>query len=239
MPNEIPKVILDLCSKVTAKRARTVINHLLKYGTITTEELKDVYKYDHPPRAIRDVREQGIPIETFKVKSSTTGRQIGAYRFDTVNKIKNGRIGGRVAFSKAFKDALVLKHDSRITISNEKLDPKYLQIDHRIPYEMAGNEADLTNLDEFMLLDGSGQRAKSWSCENCENITTHRDPNICRTCFWAFPESYSHIAMQEQRRLSISWSHNELNEYDQLCKEAKIRNIDPQELVKNLVKELK
>ena len=59
----LPKEFLDLLEKVTAKRAKTVINHILQYGQITTEDLKEVYGYSHPPRAIRDVREQGIPLD--------------------------------------------------------------------------------------------------------------------------------------------------------------------------------
>jgi hypothetical protein len=227
-----------MCSRVTAKRARTVIDHLLAYGSITTEDLKNTYHYDHPPRAIRDVREQGIPLETYKVTSSSTGRKIAAYKFDTVNKIKNGRIGGRVAFPKAFKDELVKKYDSRITTTNEKLDPKYLQIDHRIPYEVAGNEAALADLGEFMLLDASAQRSKSWTCENCLNLREVQDPNICRSCYWAFPENYTHAAMQEERNISISWRHDEVGEYDRLCEEAQKRNIEPQALLKDLLKKL-
>jgi hypothetical protein len=56
-----PKEFLELCASVTGKRPKTVIDHILKHGHITTEELKNKYGYDHPPRAARDVRELGIP----------------------------------------------------------------------------------------------------------------------------------------------------------------------------------
>lgn len=52
----LPKAFLTLCKSVTAKRPRIVIDHILKHGHITTEELKTEYGYDHPPRAARDVR---------------------------------------------------------------------------------------------------------------------------------------------------------------------------------------
>ncbi len=35
--------LVTLCKKVTAKRARVVIDHILKHGFITTEELKTTY----------------------------------------------------------------------------------------------------------------------------------------------------------------------------------------------------
>ena len=90
------------CLVVTAKRPRTVINHILAKGFITTEELKDLYGYNHPPRAVRDVREQGIPLETYRI-ADKTGRQIAAYRFANGFDVVAGRVGGRKAFSKQFK----------------------------------------------------------------------------------------------------------------------------------------
>jgi hypothetical protein len=54
---------LDLLKSVTAKRPKTVIDHILQYGFITTEDFKNKYGYNHPPRAVRDVKEYGIPIE--------------------------------------------------------------------------------------------------------------------------------------------------------------------------------
>jgi hypothetical protein len=65
--SNLPKDFIALCHSVTAKRPKTVIDHILEHGFITTEELKETYGYNHPPRAVRDVREHGIPIETFRV----------------------------------------------------------------------------------------------------------------------------------------------------------------------------
>lgn len=234
----IPKPILDACLKITAKRPKTVVDHILKHGSITTEELKEIYSYDHPPRAIRDVREHGIPIETFKVQSTATGRRIAAYRIDTENTVKKGRIGGRTAFSKSFKDRLVKKYESKNATTYEELDPRYLQIDHRIPYEISGNDADLEDLDAFMLLDASAQRAKSWSCEHCQNFLNHQDPEICKSCFWAYPEDYSHVAMKEERRVWLVWNGCEVEDYTKLKKTAADQGISIQELIKSNIKML-
>jgi hypothetical protein len=43
-----------------------------------------------------------------------------------------------------------------------------------------------------------------------------KDETICRTCYWAFPEDYSHVAMQDIRRIDIIWSGEEVEEYDRL-----------------------
>jgi len=60
-PRRVPKAILDIAKTVTGKRSRVVVDHILRHGNITTEDLEN-YGYKHPPGAIRDVREQGLPL---------------------------------------------------------------------------------------------------------------------------------------------------------------------------------
>ena len=44
MKPKLPADFLKLCNGVTAKRPRTVIQHILKHGHITTQDLKDTYE---------------------------------------------------------------------------------------------------------------------------------------------------------------------------------------------------
>lgn len=225
--------IKALCDRVTAKRARTVIDHIIQHGHITTEELQTLYGYDHPPRAARDVRENGVPLKTFRIQSERTGRQIGAYRFGDPSEIKRGRIGGRQAFSKKFKEALVEKYGSADAINGERMESRYLQIDHRVPYEVAGDEAfDESKLEEYMLLDASSQRAKSWSCEHCSNWKNEQNESVCRTCYWAFPEKYTHVALEEERRIDIVFRGDSIDVFDNLVSEAKDKDCTVPELIK-------
>lgn len=229
--------ILELCEKVTAKRPRTVIDHILEHGQITTEELQSLYGYDHPPRAARDVREQGVPLDTIRVVSERTGRRIGAYVFGDPAKIKKGRIGGRKAFSKPFKDKLLAHYGSREAFTNEVLDGRYLQIDHRIPYEVVGDGAhDETNPDAYMLLDASSQRAKSWSCEACHNWQEAQDVSICSACMWAFPENYTHIAMKQVRRVDVQWQDDEVATFDALKARADAEGTTVAAILKGLAR---
>jgi hypothetical protein len=170
MPHEkLPPGLLLCLRAVTAKRPRTVIEHILKHGHVTTQELRDRYGYNHPPRAAKDVRDQGIPLETFRVKGPD-GRSIAAYRFGDLSKIRRGFIGGRRAFPRELKKKLVQRHGSRCHICSTEFEERYLQIDHRVPYEVAGDVAfDENDIASYMLLDGSCNRAKSWSCEHCRN----------------------------------------------------------------------
>ena len=133
----LPKEFVELCRSVKAKRPKTVIDHLLKHGQITTEELKNDYGYNHPPRAVRDVKEHGIPIERVSVIGSV-GRKIAGYRFADPGKTKVRRFGGRTGLSKQIKDALIAKYGCRCFIYLEEMPEAELQVDHRVPYEVVG-----------------------------------------------------------------------------------------------------
>lgn len=230
----LPKKFIERCKRVTAKRPRTVIDHILKHGQITTEELKEVYGYNHPPRAVRDVREHGIPIETFTVVGSD-GRKIAAYRFGNPKDIRFTKKSGRTAFAKALKQDLIVKHGCKCAIYLEKFDARDLQIDHRIPYEVAGDDPDSEqDPNDFMLLCGSANRAKSWSCEHCANWQEAKDKDVCRKCYWAYPEDYTHIATLPIRRVDVIWAGDEIKVYEKLRE----RTLQLQKDIPSYVKEI-
>ena len=215
MDHSTEDAIRTQLESISNKRARIVIEHILANGQITTEEIR-LYGYDHPPRAARDVREAGIPLETFRVKSSE-GRSIGAYRFGDQNKIRKGMIQGRRSFPKWLKTTLYDASDGKCAICSGEFESRYLQIDHRIPYAVGGDESNSNlNLDDYMLLCGSCNRAKSWSCEHCTNSIDEQNPEVCLTCYWAEPGNYYHIALREVRRVDILWSESEIEAYERL-----------------------
>ena len=230
-----PKEFVELCRSVTARRPRTVIEHILEHGYITTEELKDQYGYDHPPRAARDVREHGIPLETFRVEASN-GRKIGAYRFGDPAKVRIKRFAGRTALSRELKKQLIDKYVCQCFIYLEEMDERLLQIDHRIPYEVAGDDQNANlNPDDFMLLCGSANRAKSWSCEHCENWKKFKEPSTCLSCYWAYPDDYSHIAMKQIRRLDLIWEGDATKQYDSLRNDAATGGVSMPDFVKEII----
>lgn len=211
---KLPKDFLAKLKAVTKKRPKTVIDHILKHGFVTTEELKQM-GYEHAPRAARDVREQGIPLETFRVKDSN-GRSIAAYRFGnpTKSEDKLSKTAGRTMLSKALKKALIEKYGSKCFIYLQPMEERLLQVDHRIPYEIGG-EQDEHDVNCFMLLSPSANRAKSWTCEHCPNWE-QKNPDYCMKCFWAHPEEYTHIAGKEQRQIILTFTGDEIEDYIRL-----------------------
>ncbi|MCL2560794.1 MAG: HNH endonuclease [Rikenellaceae bacterium] len=231
-----PKEFLEQIASITNKRAKIVIEHIIKHGFITTEDLETIYGYSHPPRAARDVRESGIPLETFKTKSKA-GKSIAAYRFGDLNQLQKSRVEGRVAFSKEFKKQLCERFDGHCSICNAIFEDRYLQIDHRIPYQIGGDVYSERKISDFMLLCSSCNRAKSWSCEHCDNWREDKDFKICLSCYWGVPENYIHIAGKEMRRMDLQWSGEEVKYYDAIKLIAERNDIELPEFVKDIIAE--
>ncbi|MGO8688126.1 MAG: HNH endonuclease [Thermoguttaceae bacterium] len=233
----MPQWFIRKAKAVTAKRARTVIQHILQHGHITTEQLKTLYGLHHPPRAARHVREKGIPLETFRI-AGVAGKSIAAYRFADPSKIRSGLLSGRKVFSRQFKDVLIERSGCRCGICLTEYEARYLQIDHRIPYEVGGEGRGEDAPSEFQLICGSCNRAKSWSCEHCVNWTEKKQAKICRTCYWASPEHYKHLALRLVRRLAITWTGKETREFDNLAKLADQARQPVPEFVKAVLRRL-
>lgn len=231
----LPQAFLDKLNAVTNKRARIVIDHILQHGSISTQELKDLYGYNHPPRAAKDVRDEGIPLETFKIKGAD-GRSIAAYRFGDVSAFIVGREGGRKPFSRALKHQLYQQGEGKCAICSGKFELRELQIDHRIPYEIGGDpDHGEENLAAFMLVCGSCNRAKSWSCEHCPNWV-EKDDTTCQRCYWAAPLEYQHVATQKIRRTEILWSgEQEAALHDKIQRSAEVEQKSIQEYIKSLL----
>jgi hypothetical protein len=234
---DLPNEFLDRLRAVKNKRARAVIEHILEHGSVSTEVLKNVYGYDHSPRAAKDVRDEAIPLVTFRVRSASV-RSIAAYRFGDPVTVLAGRQGVRRQFSKRSKQILYERSGGRCSICNGAFTLRELQVDHRVPYEIAGalRDPDL-NLEEFMLVCGPCNRAKSWSCEHCPNWL-ERDVITCLSCYWANPLEYVHVATKSIRRTDIMWHDREVELHDKLKHEAESEQASIQEYIKRLLQGL-
>ena len=83
-----------------------------------------------------------------------------------------------------------------------------------------------------MLLCGSANRAKSWSCEHCPNWEK-KEVSFCVRCFWAYPEDYDHVAGKYEKVLCLVFTNNEIEDYNRLIEQVGEDNA--QEYIKNLI----
>jgi len=229
-----PKDFLALLKSVRNKRARIIIEHILKHGHISTEEI-EAYGYKHPPRAVRDVREHGVPIEMYRVQSSE-GRRIAAYRFGDPSRARGGALAGRTVLPKELKKDLIARSGCKCAICLHVYEGRYLQMDHRVPYQVGGDAGNAPcHPEHFMLLCGSCNRAKSWSCEHCPNWRQDHIAEVCQACYWADPEGYKHIALRRIRRLDLVWTDEEVELYEALEKKALCEKVPMPSYVKAIL----
>jgi hypothetical protein len=221
-----------------SKRGRALVEHILEHGRVTTEELETQYGLSHPPRAARDVREAGIPLKTSRTRSSD-GRSIAVYELGDLAEVRRDRFGGRRILPKALRDTLYYRQEGKCAICSGSFEARYLQIDHRVPYEVAGEGSSSDwNADDYMLICGPDNRAKSWSCEHCRNWLEIKSPALCLTCYWGNPEDYEHVALEEVRRAAIQWDgKTEVGEYEQLAATAQDESASVSEYIKRILSE--
>jgi len=215
-------------------RVSTLLREILQHGFVTTERLQSL-GLSEPRRARQDAVDRGFPIRSETV-TLDNGRRIASYSLATAADIIESRKGRR-AIPKAFRNVLLAHYECKDAITGAKLPPRVLTIDHRVPFQIAGdNGLAERDASAFMLLDGSSQRSKSWSCEQCRNFREIKDPNICGGCFWAHPDHYDHIAMQQTRRTDILWQGDDVPLHDRLREHARSQGVTVADLLRSLAR---
>ena len=212
--------------------------------------------YEHAPRAARDVRELGIPLDTFKIKDSS-GKTIAAYKFGDWEAAKKtnqlSKASGRTQITEKLKNALIDRYvtgvqtcalpiyalidryGAKCHLYGEEYPARLLQPDHRVPYEIGGDPIDMLNTDYFMLLSPSANRDKSWACEHCPNWTP-KNIDMCKTCYYAYPEEYQHIAGVREKKLDLVFSSEDIDLFNEIVEEANLHNTSYQSIVKRMIK---
>ncbi len=237
-PVDLPQEFLDQLDRVTGRRSRIVVEHILEHGFITTDDLEQIYGYKHPPRAVRDVREQGIPIETFRFRLSDE-RTIAGYRFGDPSDFRRSDFRGRITLPQRFRQSLFDRQRGKCAICSGHFSAREFQIDHRIPYEIVGDrEYEAGDTSAYMLLCGPCNRAKSWSCEHCPNWQI-REPTVCGTCYWAQPTAFTHVATEEVRRTDLIWEgDDEVAVFSKVAASSTLNQQTIPEYIKSLLKKV-
>jgi hypothetical protein len=162
-----------------------------------------------------DCVDNGFPIKTTMVKGSD-GSRMASYSLLSEAELRETQ-NGRSIIPKAFKAKLIAHYGEYDRITGWQVTARALQVDHRIPYQVGGDVGlESEDVNAFMLLTGSSQRAKSFSCEQCPNFLELKDPKVCGTCYWAFPEQYQHIGMRQVRQVELVWQDEEAEAFDRI-----------------------
>jgi hypothetical protein len=222
--SQYPEELLNRISKVKNKRARLVLDTIVANGNVTTDELKEL-GYNHAPRAARDVRELGFTLITTMI-TGAGGKRMAAYSLGTV--VQAGK-SGRIQIPKKERDAIIAAAGSKCQICGAIHD---LQVDHRVPYEVAG-ESLKNEPNACMVLDGTCNRRKSWTCEHCQNFLKLKQVSICQSCYWANPEQHSHVAMEQMRRVDVVFLGRDAKAFDEFRE-----RLNKDDTAQNAIKEI-
>ena len=160
--------------------------------------------------------------------------QLPPISLEILRHYRPNRVAGRLLFSKDFKHSLYEACGGHCQVCNGQFEERYLQVDHKVPYEVGGDLTD-RKPKNFMLLCGSCNRSKSWSCEHCSNWKTSKKSSVCMQCCWGSPENYNHIAMEQVRRLDLQWGGDEIKYYDALKIIADNKKIELPEFIKQII----
>lgn len=198
-----------------SKRARTALDILLQRGSVTTKELQEL-GYDHPPRAMADLKDAGVPF----ISTMVNVDGVRMSRYTLLNEIRDS-VAVRKPIPKAFRESLFAEYHKRCEVCGGQYENRYLQADHRVPFRIGGDPArfDQAALRLFMPLCSADNRGKSWSCEHCPNWDA-KDVGVCQSCFWAYPTSYTHVATVEERRLSLIFRGQQVDQYEDVAEAA-------------------
>jgi hypothetical protein len=156
------------------------------------------------------------------------GRRMARYFFDGK---ANRDAKGQLVRPKKFDDKLKADFRHKCNICQGVFADRALQIDHRVPYEIAG-DPEVNSVETYQPLCASDNRAKSWSCEHCPNWTI-RDVDTCKGCFWASPETYSHVETRPERRLTLTFQGASADRYDDMHIQASLAGLSIQEYVED------
>ncbi len=228
MAAKLTEELLTRIAQVTNKRARLVLDTIAEKGNITTEELQRL-GYEHAPSAARDVRELGFTLVTTMVKNAN-GKRMAQYSLAL--NVEAGKTG-RLQLPKKERDTIIGTAGGKCQLCGATHD---LQVDHRVPYQVAG-ESLKGSANPYMVLDGTCNRRKSWICEHCPNLMRYKKVSTCKSCYWANPEQHTHVAMEELRRVDLVFSGKETKAFDKLRTRCQQQGVSVPDGLKELVVE--
>jgi hypothetical protein len=183
-----------LLSSSMGKSARFVRNLLLRQGYTTTAQVR--VQYD--PVAIFDLSRLGVPLKSERIREN--GRGSKRYMLDP--EAFSQKVERRDFLTPAGRKRLCSMYSNKCAICGYFSSYYILQVDHRVPFSLVGNS--LMRSEGFASLQPlcpSCNSAKENACTDC--VISTKDFECCRTCYWAYPNKYEHIATRIEQRLTL------------------------------------
>lgn len=186
--------------------------------------------YDHSPRVFGDLKDFGVPILAENMLGQN-GERSHHYRLGSKEDIVRRPLKGRSTLRKKIKRELLAKFGCKDSLTEIEFPETSLQIDHRIPFRVSGDDPANLMVERFMLLSASSQRAKAMACKRCRNME-NAIQETCKTCYWASPEDYTHVEGTEAKVTTVIWHGDDKDLFSLLKQQATLNNKDLAEEIK-------
>ena len=59
---------------------------------------------------------------------------------------------------------------------------------------------------------------------------------MCKTCYYAYPEEYQHIAGVREKQLNLVFNSEDIDLFNEIVEEANLHNTSYQSVVKRMIK---
>lgn len=178
--------------QVASARACFVRDQILRNRSVTTSEIAK--EYNHPPRAAGDLSDAGIPLRTERTKDAS-GSSVVRYTFDPQSFEEQRENRG----TQPARETFLPGRRCALCPSGVSLKWRLLQVDHRVPFSRVRNKAaNLEGDAAFQALCPSHNAEKREACAKCKC-----SEDECRSCYYAYPEKYTHIGGQIHRVLTV------------------------------------
>jgi hypothetical protein len=197
-----------LLNPALSKRACCVRDLLLTQGWVTYAQIKPLY--DCYRRAKRDLIDVGLTLQA-KTIHDGHGRTT-LFEFDP--QAFAGQQESRLPLSAKDREELKRRFDYKCNLCSTPEHHRHLEADHRIGFDLVGNDLHKAEgLDAFQPLCAPCNDKRQRACMECPN----KDPDTCRSCRWAYPEKYAHVATRPERRAELVIHHPKLAQaFDEL-----------------------
>lgn len=222
-------------------RAKVAADLLIKKGTITKYDFENTnVPVSQAPRAIRDLKDHGIPIKTLeRISVPQAKTKVSQYAFGSVDDIVSTSKYGRMYNPSGMKEKLVRLHGRVCVFCGKKLSGQDMELDHKLPVNIFGDLSSVERLnpDNYQLVCRKCNRLKREATSHGAFDDRKQGMDIVKQNYWYDPVRYrknkkGHLFDQS----IIVWNTNEDRQvYNQIEQYAEDSKKDFQEALKDMV----
>jgi hypothetical protein len=205
------KEFLDLLVSNFSKRGNFVRDTMLTKGSVTRW---DMLGAGYDPVAVCDLTSLGVTVSTKMI--SEKGKSSMEYTLNPQAFID--RAESRMFMTPKERRRFFRSYGCKCLTCSLTLDPRSLQVDHRIPFILVGNS--LVKLEGYSALKPACPSCNSTREDICRECIKKRGTNHevleCRTCYWAYPENYTHIAGTHRSLILVASTRDDPSKLEQV-----------------------